>query len=44
MVISKALMAVEQDIIRGESLAASMNKSPIFLPLMVEMTRLGGDR
>jgi type IV pilus assembly protein PilC len=40
-VISKALMAVEQDIIRGESLAASMNKSPIFLPLMVEMTRVG---
>ena len=41
LVISKALMAVEQDIIRGESLAASMNKSPIFLPLMVEMTRVG---
>ena len=40
-VISKALMAVEQDIIRGESLAGSMKKSPIFLPLMIEMTRVG---
>jgi type IV pilus assembly protein PilC len=40
-VISKALMVVEQDIIRGESLAVSMKRSPIFLPLMVEMTRVG---
>lgn len=41
MVISKALLAVEQDIIRGESLAGSMKKTEVFLPLMVEMTRVG---
>jgi type IV pilus assembly protein PilC len=40
-VISRALLRVEDDIIRGESLAVSMKKSPIFLPLMVEMTRVG---
>jgi type IV pilus assembly protein PilC len=32
---------VEQDIIKGESLAASMKKKPVFLPLMTEMTRVG---
>ena len=40
-VISNALLTVEQDIIKGESLANSMKKMPIFLPLMVEMTRVG---
>jgi len=40
-VISKALLAVEQDIIRGDALAVSMKRSPVFLPLMVEMTRVG---
>jgi type IV pilus assembly protein PilC len=40
-VISRALMGVEQDIIRGESLGASMKKSAVFLPLMVEMTKVG---
>jgi type IV pilus assembly protein PilC len=40
-VISRALMAVEQDIIRGESLGTSMKKSAVFLPLMVEMTKVG---
>jgi type IV pilus assembly protein PilC len=40
-VISRALMSVEQDIIRGESLGASMKKSAVFLPLMVEMTKVG---
>jgi type IV pilus assembly protein PilC len=41
MVISNALMQVEQDIIRGEGLAIAMRKLPIFLPLMVEMTKVG---
>jgi type IV pilus assembly protein PilC len=40
-VISTALMQVEQDIIKGEGLAKAMHKLPIFLPLMVEMTRVG---
>ncbi|MCX6005444.1 MAG: type II secretion system F family protein [Chloroflexi bacterium] len=40
-VISRALMEVEQDIIRGEALAVSMQRKPVFLPLMVEMTRVG---
>ena len=40
-VLSRALLEVEQDIIRGESLAASMKRKPVFLPLMTEMTRVG---
>ncbi len=40
-VLSRALLEVEQDIIRGDSLAASMKKKPVFLPLMTEMTRVG---
>lgn len=41
LVISNALMQAEQDIIRGEGLAEAMRKQPVFLPLMVEMTRVG---
>jgi type IV pilus assembly protein PilC len=41
MVISKALMQVEQDIIKGEALAMAMRRQSVFLPLMVEMTRVG---
>jgi type IV pilus assembly protein PilC len=41
MVISNALMGVEQDIIKGEGLASAMGRRPVFLPLMVEMTRVG---
>ena len=40
-VISNALMQVEQDIIKGDALAMAMRKQPVFLPLMVEMTRVG---
>jgi type IV pilus assembly protein PilC len=40
-VISNALMGVEEDIIKGEALAAAMRKWPEFLPLMVEMTKVG---
>jgi len=41
IVISNALMNVEQDIIKGEGLASAMGRHPEFLPLMVEMTRVG---
>jgi type IV pilus assembly protein PilC len=40
-VMSKALMTVEQDIIKGDALAISMARNPVFMPLMVEMTRVG---
>lgn len=40
-VIAKALGDVEQDMIRGEGLAGPMKKRWVFLPLMVEMTRVG---
>jgi len=40
-VISNALMGVEEDIIKGEGLASAMGRRPVFLPLMVEMTRVG---
>jgi type IV pilus assembly protein PilC len=41
LVLSNALMKVEQDIIKGEGLAMAMRTQPVFLPLMVEMTRVG---
>ncbi len=41
MVIHNALMDVEQDIVRGEGLASAMSRRAEFLPLMVEMTRVG---
>ncbi|MDD5648108.1 MAG: type II secretion system F family protein [Dehalococcoidia bacterium] len=40
-VVSNALMEVEQDIVKGEGLASAMGRRPEFLPLMVEMTRVG---
>ena len=40
-VLYNALMQVEQEIIRGEGLATAMRTQPVFLPLMVEMTRVG---
>ncbi|MHB8086075.1 MAG: type II secretion system F family protein [Dehalococcoidia bacterium] len=40
-VIARALNEVEQDIIKGEALASAMKNRPVFLPLMVEMTRVG---
>jgi type IV pilus assembly protein PilC len=40
-VVSRALEEVESDIIKGDALAVSMQKKPVFLPLMVEMTRVG---
>lgn len=41
LVLSNALMKVEQEIIKGEAFATAMRAEPVFLPLMVEMTRVG---
>ncbi|MBM3173490.1 MAG: type II secretion system F family protein, partial [Chloroflexi bacterium] len=41
MVVTRALSAVEGDMIKGEGLAGPMRKRPIFLPMMVEMTKVG---
>ena len=41
MVVAKALGEVEQDMLKGEGLAAPMAKRWVFLPLMVEMTKVG---
>jgi len=40
-VVAGALREVEQDMLKGEGLAGPMRKRPIFLPLMVEMTKVG---
>ncbi len=40
-VIAEALKQVEYDMMRGRGLAAPMRGRKIFLPLMVEMTRVG---
>ncbi len=40
-VVAKALSEVERDMLKGEGLAGPMKKRPVFLPLMVEMTRVG---
>ena len=41
LVVSRALKDVEQEIIKGEGLAQTMQKNAVFLPLMVEMTKVG---
>lgn len=41
LVVARALNDVEKDMIRGEGLAAPMKKRWVFLPLMVEMTKVG---
>lgn len=40
-VVARALSEVEQDMLRGEGLAEPMRKRRVFLPLMVEMTKIG---
>ena len=40
-VVARALSDVEQDMLRGEGLAGPMRKRRVFLPLMVEMTKIG---
>ena len=39
--VARALGAVEQDMLRGQGLAKPMSKNKLFLPLMVEMTKVG---
>ena len=41
LVVAKALDEVEQDMVRGEGLSGPMRKRSVFLPLMVEMTKVG---
>ena len=40
-VVARALGEVEQDMLRGQGLATPMRKRKVFLPLMVEMTKVG---
>src|SRR4030042_1738117 len=40
-VIARALSEVEQGMLKGQGLARPMSNNQIFLPLMVEMTRVG---
>lgn len=40
-VIARALDDVEQDMLKGEGLSAPMRKRWVFLPLMIEMTKVG---
>jgi type IV pilus assembly protein PilC len=40
-VISGALSEVQQDMLRGQGLAAPMSQKEVFLPLMVEMAKVG---
>jgi type IV pilus assembly protein PilC len=40
-VVARALGEVEQDMLRGQGLAKPMSNNHIFLPLMVEMTKVG---
>ncbi len=39
--IFESLQDVEQDMLKGEGLSRPMAKNPIFLPLMVQMVRIG---
>ena len=40
-VINEAFQNVEEDMLKGEGLSRPMEKNPIFLPLMVQMVRIG---
>jgi type IV pilus assembly protein PilC len=40
-VMSKALYDVQTDMLKGEGLAKPMGKNPIFLPMMVQMVKVG---
>ncbi len=39
--VAEALTEVQRDLIRGEGLSKPMGKSPVFLPLMVQMVSVG---
>ena len=41
VVINEAFQNVEEDMLKGEGLSRPMEKNPIFLPLMVQMVRIG---
>ncbi len=41
VVVTLALNAVEKDMLKGEGLSAPMRKRKVFLPLMVEMVKVG---
>ena len=43
VVINEAFQNVEEDMLKGEGLSRPMEKNPIFLPLMVQMVRIGED-
>jgi type IV pilus assembly protein PilC len=40
-VVARAFGEIEQDMLRGQGLAKPMSKIKVFLPLMVEMTKVG---
>jgi type IV pilus assembly protein PilC len=40
-VVARALSEVEQDMLKGQGLATPMSQRGVFLPLMVEMTKVG---
>ena len=40
-VISRALYDVQQDMLKGEGLSQPMAKNPLFLPMMVQMVKVG---
>ncbi len=40
-VVAGALREVGQDIVKGDALTVSMRNKPVFLPLLIEMTRVG---
>ena len=40
-IMSQALQEVQKDMLKGEGLSAPMAKNPIFLPMMVQMVKVG---
>jgi type IV pilus assembly protein PilC len=40
-VMAQALYNVQSDMLKGEGLARPMSKSPLFLPMMVQMVKVG---
>jgi type IV pilus assembly protein PilC len=40
-VVSQALYGVQMDMLKGEGLARPMAKNPVFLPMMVQMVKVG---
>jgi type IV pilus assembly protein PilC len=40
-VVARALYDVQQDMLKGEGLAQPMAKNPLFLPMMVQMVKVG---